>query len=222
MLDTPIYYTKGTHDNVLRIVSAKFHIDDENYFCVDDRIYQIPVPLSVRDYYSIYFGYCFVTPKIDGTRRFLILFNGQCFSIDPLGDVRKESLGLEYLKSSHCVLDCEYVPTSGIYNVIDVVCDGGEYVGDNVNPITRIGTFSREYLVGCDRARPKEYRRTTKNVYSNVLEWKDTIDMDGIVVAGREYSDRCYKIKFDVTIDLYVDGELGMRSSDGVPMKDNI
>ena len=74
-------------------------------------------------------------------------------------------------------------------------------------------------MMGCDRVRPKDYRRITKNIY---VEWKTTTDMDGIVVVGSRYTDSCYKIKFNTTIDLYVDKELRMTSSDGVPMKDNI
>ena len=135
--------------------------------------YQTPVPLSVKDYHSIYSGDSFITPKIDGTRRFLILFNGQCFSIDPLGDIRKELLdpgNVSYLKSSYCVLDCEYIPTSGVYNVIDVIYESGRVIGNDADPITRIHTFSKEYMMNHDKVRTKDYRKITKNIDSDVVE----------------------------------------------------
>jgi hypothetical protein len=208
MLDTPIYMDRGIYSRMAEIASTKYHYNDKEYFCISNRRYQTPKTMMIDEYHTIYNGEYFMTPKLDGTRRFLILFDSQCYSVDSLGNIRRESFIVSYSYSSHCIIDCEYL--DGRYNVIDLPVLKGKYVGNSDNPKSRVEILSNENCLSL-----KVYKKVDRNPYNRIAKWKEQYKADGAIVVDKTYMGKCMKIKFENTVDLYVDEGMNLLSSEG-------
>lgn len=212
MLDTPLYLKKTLHDCVLNIASTKYYFSEKAYFCIKERKYQIPISMKIEHFSSLFTRRFYITPKLDGERRFLILFNNNCYSVDSLLQPRKEHGSIPYDNSAPCILDCEYV--NGYYNIIDVVILYGKYIGNNKNPIDRLEDFREKYIADDSIMNIKTYYVFTSRMYDTILSWKDIHDMDGVILVSDMYIGRCMKVKFNITVDLYFDEENDLISSD--------
>lgn len=210
MLDTPLYIRRSVYECVVNIASKEY---GDEYFCIGKRRYQTPKTLRASEFHTIYKDEYYITPKLDGERRFLILFNDQCYSIDSLMRVRRESIFSGYSSSACCILDCEY--TNETYNVIDIPVLEGEYFGGNGSPKERLQLF-QERCSHDNGIVMKVYEVLGRNPYDKIMMWKEEYDIDGIVIIGRSYDSSCLKIKFNVTVDLYVNVDKTLISSDEV------
>jgi len=211
ILDSPLMIKRSMYECVDSIASNRYYIG-EKYFCISERRYQTPKTLMIKQYHLLYYSDHFVTAKIDGQRRFLVIFNGRVFSVDSLCQIRKEDIIISYDKSSCCILDCEY--KEGIYYVIDVVILEGRYIGNETSPIDRIHNFMIEYVEN-DKIRAKEYRLFGVRTYNDVLEWNKNLDIDGIVIVTNDYFGSCLKMKFKTTVDLFCDEDGDLMTSSG-------
>jgi hypothetical protein len=214
MLDSPEFLSRTLSDCVSRII----HENYENIFRIIGRKFQLPQTMDKSSYIKVFRGDFFVTPKLDGQRRFLIIFNGQIFSVDLKGVIRRESSNSKYNSDACCILDCEYL--EGSYYAIDVPVLDGEYIGDKFDPIERgklITDYGIDITTNENFIRTKEYKMVKKDpssVFHFSNEWNKKHEMDGVIFVEEKYSGECLKLKYEITVDLLLDEDWNMITSD--------
>lgn len=188
MNDTPLALRRCMSDTVKSIVAR-----DYERVNISKRLYQVPVTMT-SDFFSrsLFSEGLYATPKIDGERRFLVIFNRKVYSIDLLEQVRCEDISCAYDSSSPSILDCEYV--RGEYWIIDVVVFDGEYSRER--RIEMFPEFFRKPHVEVPRSCAELAR-----IYSS---WKQSYEIDGMIVTSEEYMEPSYKLKEFNTVDLRV------------------
>lgn len=199
MNDSPLPLRRSMSDTVKNIV----HKDYERVN-ISKRLYQVPVTM-MSDFFSrsLFCGDLYATPKMDGERRFLVIFNGEVYSVDLLEQVRYEDISCAYDSSSPSILDCEYV--RGEYWIIDVVVFDGKYSSDR-----RAEVFP-EFL----RKPRVEVPRSCADLEKVYSSWKQSYEMDGMIVTSREYMGPSYKLKEFNTVDLKVTQDNSLETHQG-------
>ena len=96
-------------------------------FCIDRKNFQKPRTMTVDVLHQVSKNPedWVVTPKVDGVRIFLLIFNGRVYSMGTAKDVT--FLGETGREHSPCVLDCEFA--RGTYHAFDMPVLHGEYCG---------------------------------------------------------------------------------------------
>jgi len=223
MLDSTLYIKKALYDCMVNIASKRYYFSDTEYFCISEKKYQTPKTLKIEEFSKIFEEPFYITPKLDGQRRFLILVNNKCYSIDSILQVRKELDNISYDASTICILDCEYMDE--FYNIIDVVILYGEYIGNIGGPIERLEDLRHSGIGYNYNIRIKEYEildDRPSSIYDRIISWKDKYNMDGVVLVNSKYIGECLKVKFEVTVDLYFDEDGDFVSSDSIILSKDI
>lgn len=201
--NSPKLLRRVMHDTVIKIANSRIETIG-SYFSIARKRFQTPKTLQLNQYHSLYNGEYYMTPKIDGERRFLLLLNKQVFSIDLIGQVRLERISSIRYNSSLCsILDCEFLNER--YNIIDVVVLEQKFVADDDNPQTRLKMFEEEYIDNSFDIGVKEYLQVKLSPEENNLiidNWNNNYDMDGIIIVDRKYTGKCFKLKYNTTVDL--------------------
>jgi hypothetical protein len=219
--DSPLYISRKKFDVVRCIVGGEGYfvssgadlnkkgsivVDCSSDFSMYHGKYQKPVTLTRRRLRKIFREETYMTPKLDGLRRFIVMFNGMIYDVDPEHmHVRLLSKG-SYLDPFPTIIDTELVDE--IYNVFDICAFKGWYVGDEVL-LSRL-----EYAKTCvdmlDNCRMKEYEKVSDvEQIEQFFQQHRTgpFPIDGIVFVGskRTYVESVIKWKERVTIDLMMD-----------------
>lgn len=187
-------------------------------FCIDRKQYQKPRTMTVDVLYQIAADMrsWTVTPKVDGTRRFIVTVNGRAFS---LGTAKDVTHGGQFDRDTITVLDCEFADNT--YYAFDIPVDNGEYCGNLCldQRILRMEA-ARQALHGMQIfVKPYE----TFGSFDNLHEFYDIFlekhAMDGLIFAHANvgYMQPVPKWKMHSTVDLLVVGDT-LSTCDGFDM----
>ncbi|KAG0201746.1 hypothetical protein BGX28_005521, partial [Mortierella sp. GBA30] len=236
LLDSPLYMSRKKFDAVRCVVGGEEYymsntanintkgsidVDRTTDFSIHHGRYQKPVTLTKRRLRDIFRGEMYMTPKLDGVRRFLVTFNGMVCDIDPEHmHVRLLSNESPYLDPFPSIVDAELV--LGTYNIFDMCVYNGWYIG-NEELLSRLEYVKiwMEMFSIMDNLVIKEYEKLSGD--DQVEQVNDffqryrtgTFPIDGIIFVDneRKYTDRVVKWKEHVTVDLLMeeDGTLEGR-----------
>jgi hypothetical protein len=224
--DSPMYISRKKFDMVRSVVGGEgyYHsvtatinnkgsidVDCTTDFAIYLGKYQKPITLTKRRLRNIFTKNMFMTPKLDGVRRFIISLNGMIYDMDPEHmHVRLLSDQSPYHEPYPSIVDAELV--DGIYNIFDMCVHDGWYVGyerlsSRLSHLeTWLDTFSfmnfvmKEYEMVPDE-NPVEH---IYNFYNKYLD--STIPVDGIVFVNEfhKYTKSVIKWKPYITVDLVI------------------
>jgi hypothetical protein len=226
--DSPLYISRKKFDAVRYVVGGEGYyfsdtatmnkygsidVDRTTDFSLFHHKYQKPITLLKKGLRNIFRENTFMTPKLDGVRRFIVAFNGMVYDIDPEHmHVRLISNESPYLDPFPSIVDTEFV--LGTYNIFDICVLNGWYVG-NETLSARLGYINKwmesfEYLGNCVI---KEYEKISEdNPIDQINDFyqryrNGTFPIDGIIFVDdkRKYIERVVKWKEYVTIDLKMD-----------------
>jgi len=249
--DSPLYISRKRFDAVRCVVGGEGHyistgadLNKKGYIVVDCSTnfsmyhgkYQKPITLTRRRLPIIFRKEVYMTPKLDGVRRFIVTFNGMVYDIDPeYMHVRLLSNNSPYVNPFPSIVDAELV--GNVYNVFDICAYQGWYVGGNV--LSSRLEYVRKWMdsLRLGNCVMKEYEKVLDD---DPIEQINTFfqrhrngpfPIDGIVfVEGdKTYVESVIKWKEHVTIDLTMDenGVLEERivansiDTDLIPKKSN-
>jgi hypothetical protein len=234
--DSPLYISRKKFDAVRCIVGGEGYynsisaamnkkgsveVDRTTNFSMYYGRYQKPVTLTRRRLRNIFRGDMYMTPKMDGVRRFIVAFNGMVYDIDPEHmHVRLLSDRSPYLDPFPSVVDAELV--LGVYNIFDICAFNGWYVG-NETLLSRLD-YARTWLETfsyMDNFTMKEYEKISdddqvQQINAFFQRHRDgPFPIDGIVFVSstQTYVENVIKWKDNITIDLAMeeDGTLEER-----------
>jgi hypothetical protein len=226
--DSPLYISRKKFDVVRCIVGGEGYyvstganlnkkgsiiVDCSTNFSMHLGKYQKPVTLTKKRLPSIFREETYMTPKLDGVRRFIVTFNGMTYDIDPEHmHTRLLSNDSPYVDPFPSIIDAELV--DGMYNIFDICAFKGWYVGNEV--LSSRLKYAKTWinLSRLDNCRMKEYERIlddnpVEQINAFFQRHRDgPFPIDGIVFAGgsRTYMENVIKWKERVTIDLAMDG----------------
>lgn len=234
--DSPLYISRKKFDAVRCIVGGEGYytstsatinkkgsidVDCTTPFSIYHGRYQTPITLTKRRLRSIFRKEMYMTPKLDGMRRFIVTFNGMVYDIDPEHmHVRLLSNESPHHDPFPSIVDTELV--LGMYNIFDICVLDGWYVGDETlsSRLEHAKVWLQSFL-WMNNCVIKEYEKVLDN---NPVEQignffqryrNGTFPIDGIIfVDGRRgYTNRVIKWKDHVTVDLMMekDGTLEGR-----------
>jgi hypothetical protein len=122
--DSPLPLTRKRYELVREVVSGTYPWSSPLLHVARAR-YQTPRTLDYSHFLSLYHTQdLFLTPKKDGTRRFLLLLNGRVYSIDTHNHVRLLDDEGSYQGGDPVLLDTEYTPLTGTYHLFDLLQPG--------------------------------------------------------------------------------------------------
>lgn len=193
LMDSPFYYTKNNKNTVKTILLRNYSI-----FNFTNEIYQKPITLLKTNLKELVLSSYYITPKLNGERRFLIIFYGMVFSIDLKENIRYvkkiDSYEEDYKVT---ILDSEYINRE--YIIIDcLVYKDRENIDISLqNRLKEIEwiPFIRKTYIFIDPFIEMSFLDLYK-------EWERIIDIDGLIFSNNIYSKQCYKWKKYNTIDL--------------------
>ncbi len=180
-------------------------------FCVERKQYQKPRTMTVdvlfriaKSIYNDPHSVC-VTPKVDGTRKFIVTANGLAFSLGTAKDVRHEGT---FDKEGVTVLDCEYA--DGTYHIFDIPVDGGVYCGNESldDRLTRMEAAMHALQSSAEiHIKPYETFGSFDRLQSLYEAFVNKYDMDGLIFAETNggYMQTVHKWKMHSTVDLEVE-----------------
>ncbi len=228
--DSPLYISRKKFDAVRCVVGGEGYyisntatinkkgsidVDRTSNFSMYRGRYQKPVTLTKRRLRGIFREEVYMTPKLDGVRRFIVTFNGMVYDIDPeYMHVRLLSNESPYHEPFPSIVDTELV--LGTYNIFDICVFNGWYVGNEtlLSRLKYAKTWMRSfiYMGNCVM---KEYEKVLKEdpieqINSFYQRYSNgTFPIDGIVFVDgdREYTHSVIKWKEHVTVDLIMEGD---------------
>lgn len=250
--DSPLYISRKKFDAVRCIVGdegyyisntatinkkGSIDVDRTTNFSIYRGKYQKPITLTKRRLRNIFRGEMYMTPKLDGVRRFIVTFNGMVYDIDPEHmHVRLLSNESPYHEPFASIVDTELV--LGTYNIFDICVFNGWYVGnETLSSRLKYAKTWMESFIYLGNCVMKEYEKVLKegpieqinNFYQRYCN--GTFPIDGIIFVdgNREYTYNVIKWKERVTVDLMMEedgtleGRMVANSIDitYVPTRDN-
>ncbi len=179
-------------------------------FCIERKHFQKPRTMTVDVLYRIARNSedWAVTPKVDGVRKFLILFNGRAYSMGNTKDVTAlegpglcEDIGV-------CVVDCEFA--HGTYYAFDVPVYNGQYcgsleLGERTSKIADVAEVLKNVCL-------KPYEKFAS--FEKLQNWYDLFsaryDIDGLIFSNTKegYMQSVPKWKVHSTVDLTVEDQV--------------
>ena len=219
-------------------------------FCIDKKKFQKPRTMTADVLYQVSKNpeEWIVTPKVDGVRRFLLLFNGLVYSVGTAKDVTFECINRSQIGSAAspsatseglgrehdpCILDCEFA--RGTYYAFDMPVLHGEYC-KFMNIEERLSKMDGVIsdLHSGSKASPSE--DVTLNVIPKPYEsfssfdklstlydvfLSQDIDVDGLIFYRKTggYMQAVPKWKVHSTVDLSVTGDGKLMTCDGHEVK---
>lgn len=226
--DSPLYISRKKFDAVRCIVGGDGYfvstgadlnkkgsivVDCSTNFSMHHGKYQKPITLTRRRLPIIFRGEVYMTPKLDGVRRFIVTFNGMTYDIDPEHmHARLLSNDSPYVDPFPSIVDAELVDE--VYNVFDICAFKGWYVGDEV--LSSRLKYARDWMnfLRLDNCVMKEYEKVldddpVEQISAFFQRHRNgPFPIDGIVFAenAKTYVESVIKWKEHVTIDLTMDG----------------
>ena len=219
--------------------SIATHVAKSDYgpFCIDKGRYQKPNTMTMRDFAEVKndVSNWVVTPKVEGTRRFLLIIHDRLFDIDIAGNVRyfgamngkNDDTSLSCLRAkakqgdeSITILDTEYIESK--YYVFDIVVFYGKYCGDEPD---RFELLERVLSSSISAFAEKGFDVEIKPYQSfgsfDVLtelyeEFKTHYNIDGLIFMNKRssYIQPVFKWKRFPTVDLEIRGQMVFTSDD--------
>lgn len=213
--DSPVYVSRKRFELVKEIVE-----DLVPNFSVTKHKYQKPRTLDYRGFQQVLSNRNYrMTPKMDGIRVFLVIFNGMVYSVDTNTHVRLLYTGLNtYTSPVYCILDTELV--SGKYFIFDIVTNNGSLD----NRLIAIDEITK-------KLKPTNLNFITKT-YTQI-SYRDTVpfickywerikkaNVDGIIFidSSRMYNNYVWKWKPILTVDLFVGEDKLLYSGSDTPL----
>ena len=207
-------------------------------FCIDRKNFQKPRTMTIDVLYQVSKNpeEWIVTPKVDGVRRFLLIFNGMVYSVGTAKDVTFEcKTGREH---DPCVLDCEFA--HGTYYAFDMPVLHGEYCGSmnieerlsemdavisdlhplNVipKPYESFSSFDGLAALYDSFSHPTSGQRSEPSLrFTAVPGCRCNVDTDGLIFYRKAggYMQAVPKWKVHSTVDLSVTGDGKLMTCDG-------
>ena len=179
-------------------------------FCIDKKRYQKPRTMTVDVLFEIARDTksWVVTPKVDGTRRFVVAFNGRAYSVDAAKNVSYEG---DFSREKLTILDCE-MTADGTYYAFDVPVFDSEYCGDSSfdERMSLLDDVLRQYVFSIHVvAKPYEKFGSFDRLHRlyEAFSTKKEFDIDGLIFANTttDYMQPVPKWKDQSTVDLEVD-----------------
>lgn len=184
---------------VMHVVGTSF-----GPFCIDKKHYQKPRTMTADVLFTIArdVNSWAVTPKVDGTRRFIIAFNKKAYSVDVARNVSYEGC---FSRDKVTVLDCEVVGST--YYVFDVPVFDSAYCG-SISFDERMSLLD-DILQGLDVstvAKPYEKFGSFDKLQKLYGAFRSKYDMDGLIFVNTSvnYMQPVPKWKTHSTVDLDV------------------
>lgn len=211
LTDSPMTISRKRYDVACEIVGGDgYYLDTP--FSIYCGKYQKPVTLTNRRIQSVLDRNIYMTPKLDGVRRFIIAFNGMVYDMDPEHmHVRLLSDMSTYHDPLPVILDTELM--SDTYYIFDACVVKGVYVGDE-NLLLRL-EYAKEWsdcMQDCIQCCVKEYKMVdVSNPIVNIgTFYKICLEkyrVDGLVFTNvdQEYTRAVIKWKQHITVDMLVD-----------------
>lgn len=197
--DSPLYISRKRFDLVDEIVNMNMNNNNDGFSVARHR-YQKPVTLTYTSLRTLYKHRedMMMTPKKDGQRFFIVIFNKMIYSVDVHSHIRLLSMNGTYDSAIYLILDTELVDDT--YYAFDVVDKDGHLTLDQ----------RLELIANLDLPMVK-----LKNYYPVPSEptdvnrfWLNNREgSDGIIFINRRscYMDDVWKWKPDVTVDVWMD-----------------
>ncbi|KAG0081446.1 hypothetical protein BGZ90_008252 [Linnemannia elongata] len=227
--DSPLYISRKKFDAVRCIVGGEGYfvsscvnlnkkgsiaVDCSTNFSMYHGKYQKPITLTRRRLPIIFREKVYMTPKLDGVRRFIVTFNGMTYDIDPEHmHARLLSNDSPYVDPFPSIVDAELV--DGMYNVFDICAFKGWYIGDEVL-LSRL-KYAKSWMDSShlDNCVMKEYEEVLDDDPVEQINAffqrhrSGPFPIDGIVFtrSKQTYVESVIKWKEHVTIDLAMDGD---------------
>ena len=194
------------------------HVASTNFgpFCIEKKQYQKPVTMTIDLLLRIAKDpqHWVVTPKVDGTRRFLVSINKRLFSLGIAKDVAYEG---DFGSDGITIMDCEFM--NGQYYIFDIPVYMGKYYG-NESFEDRMSTAEKtlDMLPNNVEAtiKPYEVFSSFDDLASLYESFKINYVIDGMVFARPDfgYLQTVTKWKSQSTVDLVIDKHGLLRTSD--------
>lgn len=186
--------------------------------CIDRKSYQKPRTMTVDVLYQVskHPEEWVVTPKVDGVRRFLLIFNGRVYSVGTAKDVTFEC---ETTREHHpCILDCEFA--RGTYYAFDMPVLHGEYCGfmDFEERMSKMDAVISDLHPTLDvSAKPYESFSSFEELAALYDVFSELHNMDGLIFYRRAggYMQAVAKWKVHSTVDLSVMPNGNLSTCDG-------
>ena len=184
---------------VMHVVGTSF-----GPFCIDKKCYQKPRTMTVDVLFTIArdISSWAVTPKVDGTRKFIIAFNKRAYSVDIAKNVSYEG---EFPLDKITILDCEVVENT--YYVFDIPVFDGAYCG-SISFDDRMSLLGNvlQGLSFTTVAKPYEKFSSFDKLQKLNDAFSSRYDMDGLIFINTyvNYMQPVPKWKTHSTVDLEV------------------
>jgi hypothetical protein len=184
-------------------------------FCIERKHFQKPRTMTVDVLYRVSRApkEWAVTPKVDGVRKFLLIFNGMVYSVGTAKDVTFECEIDD--ERELCVLDCEFA--RGTYHAFDMPVLNGEYCGSTTfdERLSEMDAVISKMSALDVVAKPYESFSSFDELAA--LYDKLDVDMDGLIFYHRTegYMQAVPKWKVHSTVDLSVTPEGKLMTCDG-------
>jgi hypothetical protein len=207
LLDSPMHIPRKKFDVVCDIVDSY----DDTPFCMRRGKYQKPVTMIDKHIRTVLGKNMYMTPKLDGVRRFIIAFNGMIYTMDPeYMHVRLLSNTSPYQDPSPTILDAELC--NNVYYIFDICVVEGKYIGNKrlLSRLKHVETWN-EYISKSINCCVKEYVKV--NGITDIATYYDTclerFPVDGLVFTNgdHEYVHAVIKWKRHITVDMMVDAD---------------
>ena len=179
-------------------------------FCIDRKHFQKPRTMTVDVLYQVSKNpeEWVVTPKVDGVRRFLLIFNGRVYSVGTAKDVTFECETAR--EHDPCVLDCEFA--RGTYYAFDMPVLHGKYCGsmnfeERMTEMDAVISDLHPMDVTLDvSAKPYDIFSSFEELAALYDVFSNLHDMDGLIFYRRAggYMQAVPKWKVHSTVDLSV------------------
>lgn len=182
-----------------------FHIERKQ---IIDRKYQRPVTMSIKELYDIQYHIqnWVVTAKVDGVRRFIIIYGDAIYSSDIQGFTKIEHQ-MHNVTDMPTILDTEYVEQNNTFYMFDIIMFKGSDC-TNMSFDSRMKLLNNIEITNIQNMQVKQYYtfksfdELTK-IYNKI---RKQYLIDGLIFVNtkKSYLQSVPKWKMDTTVDLKI------------------
>lgn len=173
-----------------------------------DGKYQKPKTMIIQDLYDIqqHTNNWVVTAKVDGTRRFIIIYNDTVYSSDIQGFIKIEYI-LDRKFNNPVILDAEYIESENIFYIFDLIMYNGIYYSKS-KFFSRIKLLDKVDISNIPNFVLKEYFQFDSfNSLTKIYNYiKRKYSIDGLIFlnVNKPYLQKVQKWKMNCTVDLQI------------------
>lgn len=182
-----------------------FHIEKRQ---IIDRKYQKPVTMSIREFYDIQYNIkdWVVTAKVDGVRRFIIIYGNTIYSSDIQGFTKLE-YKMHNVTDTPTILDAEYVEKDNIFYIFDIIMFNGRDCM-NMSFYYRMKLLNNIEITNIQNMHIKKYHtfKSFNDLTQIYNKMGKTYIIDGLIFVNtkKPYLQSVPKWKMNTTVDLKI------------------